>query len=96
MGVQVAAGLARGEFLVPTMDVKCYVPLSGQAAVVEDPRLTKPHKENLLKVWGLHSAKAFLEKFAHLTAEDRGLLKEAMERCTGAFWVDGSPRTTLK
>ena len=96
MGALVAAGLSRGDFLTPTMDVKCYVPLAGQAAVTVDPRLAPSYKEGLLKVWGLHSPEAAAEKFSHLAVADRGVLKQAMERCSGAFWIEGSPRTTLK
>ena len=50
VGALVAAGLSRGDFLTPTMDVKCYVPLAGQAAVTVDPRLAPSYKEGLLKV----------------------------------------------
>ncbi len=50
IGAQVAAALVWGELLVPTVDVKCYVPLSGQAAVVEDLQATMQYKEGLLKL----------------------------------------------
>jgi len=96
VGARVAAAMARGELLMPTMDVKCYVPLAGQSVVVEDPRVTEAYKQNLLKVLGLHDGASSSEKFGHLTEVDRGLLREAMKRCSGAFWTEGTPRTTLK
>ncbi len=51
IGTQVAVALARSEFLVPTVVVNCYVPLSsGQAAVVGDPRAQRQNKEGLMKL----------------------------------------------
>ena len=61
--------------------------------LTEDPRRQPKYVQQVLKGLRLDPVG---EEYNHLTAGDLAALKEMIERKAAAFWVPGTPRTTVK
>ena len=59
----------------------------------EDPRLTEQYKNDVVK--GLRLDPVDWEEYAHLTEDDVRAIIELVHRNAAAFWVEGTPLTTV-
>ena len=63
--------------------------------VHEDPRESKEYKKSVRD--GLRLTELIPQgEYAHLTVADLKAIVEMIERKAAAFWVEGSPRTTVR
>ena len=67
--------------------------LSGQE-VVSDPRRTEPYRQQV--VAGLGFGADAGEKRPAMNPDDLAACREVLARKAGGFWVEGSPRTTVR
>ena len=66
---------------------------SGQN-VTEDPRRVDAYRQEVLK--GLGFGEDWKEKRPYLTEHDIEACREVLQRKAGGFWLEGSPRTTVR
>ena len=86
-------GLAKkGEWDSVKSDLSVYR-LSG-SKVTEDPRRTPEYREQVVE--GLHFGKTAEAKRPYLSKDDLEACKDVVSRKAAAFWVEGTPRTTIQ
>ena len=61
-----------------------------------DPRRTQAYKDSVLAVLGLADADQRAQRYPQLSVADVAALVEVAARCAAAFWVEDTPRTTVR
>ena len=61
-----------------------------------DPRRTQAYKDAVLDALGLVDTTTVQARYGHLSPPDLAALREVTGRCAAAFWVEGTPRTTVR
>ena len=61
-----------------------------------DPRRTPEYRTTILAALQLADPAAAATRYPDLSTADLAALRETVIRCAAAFWVEGTPRTTVR
>jgi hypothetical protein len=64
--------------------------------IKEDPRQNEDYKKQVLEVLSIATEEALKARYPYLNSEEQDALLFVVRRGAAAFWVQGSPRTTVR